>query len=391
MDYTNDMYTGITKLAKWYRKGNHQFIEISGVMGTGSKLMVNQFISDFAFDPREIMYLSYDQKEVLEMASKRIHAYYTDGLLYKYTRMVDFNSIPVINPQSTALEYQWVKSVRKKIDKKYKLIILTDSTLLNKNTLSDIGSLGLPVILMRDPALIPSTDSYTFTREPNIELKELHPELLKNPIVYFANKVLYGSKIDYGNYDNVSVVPLKQLNLYNLKSAQMTITISDELADTLNAVYRDKIMHNKSGVNTVGERLIVADNMYGHKLVNEDESHIKIYLRKGLVGTLVKCYKHAPIRKYVQVDFKPEFYHDSFTELMLDRNYLNGAETPSRQLTPDEIFRCKYAYALSVPMARLNHWDKVTLINDNAYEDSIQRRMLYTAISRCHSNLTLIT
>ena len=86
MDLTNDMYEGLSKLEKWYRKRNHQFIDISGVIGTGSWQMVQDMIDRSDLDPREVMYLSYNQKQVIELASKRYHAYYINGIIYKYIR-----------------------------------------------------------------------------------------------------------------------------------------------------------------------------------------------------------------------------------------------------------------------------------------------------------------
>lgn len=392
MNITMDQYIGLSKLERWYRQYSHQIIDISGSLGTGVWQIVQKFIDNFGFDPREIMYLSYDQKQVLELASKQYHAYYINGIIYKYTRIVDFNTLPVVNPNAKLLEYQWKKSVRKKIDERYKLIVVFDSSLMSIETINNLSSFGLPIILIRDRYLIPSPDSHIYTREPNIELNELNPDLLRNPIVYFANKVLRGEKITLGNYDTVSVVPRRQLNLYNLKSSEMIITISDELSDDMNKVYREKVMKLKNTINVVGERVIVMDNMYAHRLVNEDEKNIKIYLPKGTVGYISKCNKHAESTRYVPIELKTEFYYEAFTDLTMDRNYLNGITTPLRQIIPDEIIKLKYAYSLPVTMTRTNHWDKVTLIvdQDPLGDYDLQRRLLYTAISRVRKSMTMI-
>ena len=195
--------------------------------------------------------------------------------------------------------------------------------------------------------------------------------------------------MDLGSYDTVSIVPRKQLNLYNLKSSDMIITLTDEMMKSVNSVYRDKVMKLKTPINSTNERVIVMNNMYGNKLVNEDEKKIKIYLAKGLVGYISKCNKHAYSTKYIPIDFRPEFYHESFEELYIDRHYLNGTEIPSRQQIPDEVLMVQYAYALSVPMARLNHWEKVTLIADPSENEELQSRLLYNAITRCTHSLTL--
>lgn len=391
MTPTNDQYIGASILSKWYKKSSHQFCEISGTVGTGTWELVQNFIDEFDFDPREVMYLSYDQKQVLDLASKRYHAYYIPGFLYKYTRIVDFNSLYVFNVNADHMEYEWKRTVRKHIDEKYRIIVVFDSTLLDQETLSDVGSFGLPVILLRDPCLIPSPDSFTFTKDSNIVLTELHPDLVKNPVTYFANKSLVTRKFEYGNFDNVTIVPRKQLNLYNLKSSDMVITMGKELSNTINQLYREKIMHIRTNINTIGERLIVMQNMPNHKLVNQDEKHIKIYLDKGLVCYITKCNKHAQVTRYVPIELRTEFYYEPFTDLVLDRNYLNGVNTPSRQIIPEETVKCSYAYALPVVLARSNHWDKLTVIAEPFTDDEyIQRRMLYTAITRCTGSMTLV-
>lgn len=390
MQFTDDQYYALSKLEKWYRKYTHQIIEISGIVGTGVFDVVKEFIDKMEFDPREIMYLSYDQKQVLELASRRYHAYYLPSIIYKYTREVNFDTLPVVNPISNSIEYKWKKDVRKKIDERYRLMVMFDSSLLNRTTVEDLCSFGVPIILMRDPILLPSPDTYTYLRDPNIEIRELNPQLLRNPVTYFANKALRGEKLEFGSYDTVSIVPKKQLNLYNLKSSDMVLTLSDDMMKTMNSVYREKVMKLKTTTNVVGERIIVMNNMYAHKLVNEDEKKIKVFLTKGLVGYISKCNKHALSTKYIPIDFKTEFYHEAFTELYIDRHYLNGMNIPSRQQIPDEIMFVQYAYALSASMARLDHWDKVTLITDPNEDDDLQRRLMYNAITRCTNSLTLV-
>lgn len=392
MQLTNDQYYGLSELDKWYSKYQHQYIDIAGVIGTGTWDLVQAFIANEQFDPREVMYLSYNQKQVLELAAKKYHAYYINGIIYNYTRIVDFNSLPILNPDSNAIEYKWKKEVKKKIDSKYKLIVILDSVLLNERTLRDIGSFGLPIILMRDPVLLPAPDSYTFLRSPNIKLREVHPLYSASPITHFAHTILNGESIKPGNYDIVSVIPKKQMNLYNLKSSDMTITMSEKVRNNINMIYREKILKQRTNVNILNEKIVVTKDMYGHRLVNEDEKKIKLYLMRGMVGYISKINRHAPGTKYIPIEFRPEFYYDPFDELILDRHKLNGIEAKSRQLIPDEIFYAEYAYALTPSLARLSHWDKITLISDpieNA-DDELMRRMMYTGITRAKKSLTML-
>lgn len=389
---TNDQYHALSKLEKWYRKYQHQFIEISGVIGTGTWDLVQAFIELEDFDPREVMYLSYNQKQVLELAAKKYHAYYINRIIYNYTRIVDFDTLPVLNPSSNAIEYEWKKSVRKKLPYPYKLIVVFDSVLLNESTVKDLASFGIPVIMIRDPMLLPAPDTYTFLRDPNIILNEVHPNYAKNPLIYFAHKVLNREKMIPGNYDTVSVIPKRQMNLYNIRSSDINITLTDSLRDNVNSTYRDKILKRKDGINVLNERVIVMNDMYAHRLVNQDEKKIKIYLTRGVVGNISRINRHAVSTKYVPVEFRPEFYFESFDDLVLDRHFLNKVNYPSRQIIPDEIFQVEYAYALTPSLARLNHWDKVTLIvdTDDDMDSELQRRLLYTGITRAKKTLTIL-
>ena len=390
---TTDQYIALHILNHWYQKYNHQVIEISGTIGTGVDRVISQFIEYQEFDPREVMYLSLDQKQVLELAYKRFHAYYLNSIIYKYIREVCFDTLPVFNPNSKILEARIERRVRKKLpDDRYRLMIVYDSVLLSKEMIEDLMSFGLPIILVRDPYLIPAKDPYVFLREPEIQLRDPDPIETRDPITFFARQLLDDNKPAIGTYDNVSIISKKNLNLYNFRSADMMITLTHETASNINHLYRERILRIDDTRNVPGERMIALSTLYTEKLVNEDEKHVKVFLTKGIVGTLSKCPRHALSTKYIPVDFKPEFYHDPFEEIYIDRFYLNNMDnTPSRQQVPDEILYVGYAYALQVSLARLSHWDKVVLMLDYPDVDQdVYRSMLYTAVTRCKSALTIV-
>lgn len=391
MVLTNDQYLGLAKLTTWYRKYKHQHIEVAGIIGTGTFDLVKIFL-DQIFDDKEIMYLSYNQKQILDMAYRKQHAYHINSIIYKYIREVDMDTLSVINYSSRQVKYHWVKQLRKKINPMYKIIVVFDSVLLNRQTIQDLSSFGLPIVLIRDSELIPIPDSYTFTREPEILLREINDTHMRNPIVHFAEKILNGERIEHGNYDSVSILSKKQLNLYNLRSSDMNITITDESMTAINNVYRQRIMKRKDLTNIVGERLIISETVPDEKLVNKDNKDVKVYFARGTVGHIQRITRHQSNTKYVSMDFQPDFYHESFTTLMMDRHHLNGLEILSQQMIPSQIYKFNYAYALTPQLARYGTWDKVTLLIDSTdeYDTDIQRRLIYTGITRANKSLTII-
>ena len=392
MEFTNDQYIALGTLNTWYSKYKYQFIEVAGIIGTGVWDVLQEFISLSPLDRREVMYLSRNQKQVLELAYRGYHAYYLDGIIYNHTRHVDLNSLPILNSHSREPIVRWERSIRSKVDSRYKLMVIFDPDILPVQTIKDIGTFGLPVILIRDPMMIPSPDTYTFLRDPNIVLREINQEYAGNPIVYFAQQSILGKPLKYGNYDTVTIVPKRQLNLYNLKSSDMNITLTEELRSEINMAYREKVMNISTPINITGERVIATRSIRSERLQNADNKKVKVYLTKGLVGYLSKVNKHAVSTRYINVDFKPDGYSDSFVDLSLDRYKLNKVDGVSRQEIPDEVFEVDYAYALSAALSRHSHWDKVTLIIENDITDDpeLRTRLLYTAITRANKSLTIV-
>ena len=172
----------------------------------------------------------------------------------------------------------------------------------------------------------------------------------------------------------------------------MNIALTNNLRNNINMIYREKILKRKDMINIVNERVVVTSDMYKHKLVNQDEKKIKIYLRKGLVGFITKINQHAAITKFVPIEFRPEFYFESFDDIILDRYHLNGILNTSRQMIPDEYIKMEYAYALTPSLARLSHWDKVTLITDptDDIDYELRKKLIYTGITRARQSLTIV-
>ena len=172
----------------------------------------------------------------------------------------------------------------------------------------------------------------------------------------------------------------------------MNLTISNELMNDTNILYRTQIQKNKTGTNRLGDRLILTKDLYDKVLINDKEKKLKIYMTKGVVGKITKLNRHVYRTKYLPIEFTTDFYKVPFTGIALDRHYLNKIEFSNRQLIPEDIAYFDYAFALSVNKARIGYWDKVTLLADeNEYgNDELQKRLMYTAISKAKKSLTIV-
>ena len=391
MNCTLDQYIGLSALESWWRKYNHQIITIDSRIGCGVWDLIQFFFGKIGLDHREICYLSYNQKQVLRLAYGKMHAYYIDGFLYDYKKSFDVDTLEAITKKDTPPTYTWVKYRNKKIDPKYKLIVVFDATLLTKKQIKHLCSYGLPIILLQDTKLIPGDQPYTFFHDANIVLRQVHPWYSNHPIVHFAHQMLLDVPLKLGNYDGVNIIGKSKLNLYNMKSSNMIITLNDDTRTMINHMYREKVLSCKDSVTKVGERLIVTKSIYDHILENSEESRVKVYLHKNAVGYVSKINKHAQITRWVPIEFKLDEYTEPFEDISLDRYVLNHIDGVSKQIIPDDILETEYAYALTPDRARYHTWDKVLLLMEPTdYDDDLQRSLLYTAITRAEKFVNIV-
>ena len=81
---TIDQFYAVDQLEKWYHDYNHQVIDLCGMIGTGKKEIIEEFLYRREFENYQVMYLSYNQADVISLALEQYHAYYLDGILYDY-------------------------------------------------------------------------------------------------------------------------------------------------------------------------------------------------------------------------------------------------------------------------------------------------------------------
>lgn len=392
MTFTNDQYLGLSKLDDWYQKYSHQCITINTHVGTGIWELLEEFIAISRLKEYEIAYLSYNQKSVVELGLYGYHAYYIDRFIYDYVRITDFDTLPLFsdNPRAVS-DYTWERYRKHKIPKRYKLLIVFDASLLSESTLYDLMKFNVPIILVYDSILLENIECPFHKKKANISLRDISPYYATNPLVIFAYKSLANERFKVGSYDSVNVINKKNINLYNLKSSNMNLTITDTTMNNTNQLYRTEIQKNKTGTNRLGDRLILSKSLPDKVLSNDKESKLKIYMTRGVVGKITKLNRHVATTKYLPIEFTVDFYKVPFTDIRLDRHYLNKIDFVNRQIVPEDIAYFNYAFALSVMKARSNYWDKVTLlVDDNEYNSKeLQRRLLYSAICKAKKSITI--
>ena len=386
---TSDQFYAVDSLELWYRKYNHQVIDLAGIRGTGKFEIIKTFIERIGFKDYQVMFLSLNQEHIISLAQKQYHAYYLKHILYDYYKKYNYDTIRLIEPNSLGLEFEWKKERNKKINKAYKLIVVLDAELCSIKIIGDLMKFHLPIILVSDPLVVGTPESYLKIHEPNILVKDITDSNQKNPINHFITKILNKDTIPYGNFKSVSVLKKTDSNIFNFKFSDMIIAENQESVNQLNRIYREKIMKYKTTVNHPGERLILTED--SHQFIeNRTENKIKFFLDQNITGTITKIDQHSANRKFINIDFKPDGYTDIFQGIILDRFFLNKFSNRSIAYPFGPLLKFDYAYAITALQSQYGNWNDVTVIEEPYDDWDYHARVLYTGISRAKKSIILI-
>lgn len=386
---TSEQFSAVDKLEQWYRDYNHQVIDLCGAIGTGKLEIVKDFIDRIGFKEFQVMYVSKNQSTVINLAQKQKHAYYLDSVLYEFYKETDFETLRSVNPLSNQLEFKWIRKKNKKINKSYRIIIVLDAELCSIKKIKHLMEFKVPILLVSDPIAIGSPNTYLKMHEPNILITDVTPLNQKNPLVHFIHKIIALETIPYGNFKSITVLKKSDANVYNFKFSDMIIVENEESAKSINKLYRENIMKFKTRINHVGERLILAEDSHQF-LENKTENNIKFFLDKFITGTITRIDYHSLNRKFISISFKPDSYTDEFTDIWLDRFFLNDFENRSIQFNFPIPLKFNFGYAIPVLAAQYGYWNDVTIIEEPYDDWTYHSRVLYTSMKSAKKSVILI-
>ena len=386
---TIDQFYAVDQLEKWYHDYNHQVIDLCGMIGTGKKEIIEEFLYRREFENYQVMYLSYNQADVISLALEQYHAYYLDGILYDYQKDIDFNSLKIINPNSFDVKYNWIQTRKKKINKAYKIIIVLNAELCSRKVIKDLCKFGLPIILISDPMMLGFEKSYLRNHDPNISINMIKPSVQKHPFNHFIQKFINNETIPYGNFKAVTILKKKDSNMYNFKFSDIIIAENDSTVESLNNLYRSKILKNNTNILKPGERLILAESSH-EAIINKTEDKIKFYLDQGITGTVLTVDQHLKNRRFVNITFQPDFYDEEIPEMVLNRFYLNKFTNRSIQFSPTHVYNFDYCYAITAKRSQYGCWNDITIIEEPYDDYDYHVKVLYTAMTRAKKSIVII-
>jgi len=180
---SDDQSATLEKIVEWWKEAkqhttNHPHLTLGGFAGTGKTTLMGELRK--AIDAKEVRFCAFTGKATITLRKK---LYATDVM--KPTDICStihkFMYLPIIN-EKTGEIVEWRKLPQSHPD----LIIIDESSMVNREIFNDIMSLGIPTLFVGDHGQLPpvsKSDSFNLMENPEIKLEKIHRQAQDSPII----------------------------------------------------------------------------------------------------------------------------------------------------------------------------------------------------------------
>ncbi len=399
------------KILEWYKKRNtsrlRNYITRGGYAGTGKTTLIT-YISGMMRDSSSrpgfnIAFLAYTGKasHVLKIKLRESGALKGNdfcGTIHKamyYPKLRDL----IIKGVVRKVIVGWQK--KDDLDF-YDLIIIDESSMVNKEIWMDLASYGIPMIAVGDHGQLPPVGSqFNLMQDPDLKLIEIHRQAAESEIIRLSKQIRETGRLDvnYPGSNNAKVFGMdwresncqKVFDNINFGDDIIMLCAFNQSRVRLNNIIRKK-NNNLMEEPYPGERLICLRNNYDTGIMNGQIGTLMWALPEGphlLTGTLAMDGYDEPFMSLIHLGgFGKESYEDIFNRNL---NKQFKKELNKNEIASLDFF--DYGYATTVHKSQGSEWDRVILFpQKNRYQsDDEFRRWLYTAVTRAKEKLFVIS
>ena len=307
--------------------------------------IIKYFIERIGLSFEEVLFTSFSGKAVSQMARNGLPARTIHSSIYDYveTYARDENGALIIKSNGKVKKtFQFV--LKDHLNKNIKLIVVDEGSMVGEKLAVDLLSFGLPTVCLGDlNQLPPVMDRSYFLRDPDCILTKIMRQKENDPIIWLSQQILQGKDLRYGVYGNSSVVPKSDVNEFMLNHADIIITGTNNLRNSINILFREQIKNFQNlDYPHIGEKVICKKNDWSREIDNG------IYLTNGTTG-FVEDVDRSSYNKYSMVmDFRPDFSKKIFTKVKFDYNHLFGKPIEKDIFALKLLNLFEFAYAITV-------------------------------------------
>jgi exodeoxyribonuclease-5 len=385
VELTEGQKKAIKKAKPWYNDRNKQVFEIAGPAGTGKTTIIFVIASELGLDiNHEVLFCAYVGKAALNMRMHGIHARTIHSSMYdlienKYKMDDDGNVIITDN--------KMIFRKKEFLDPNIKLIYIDEGSMVDEKMRNDILSFGLPVIVTGDLNQLPPVFGKSgFLQDPDIILWEIMRQKKDHPIIYLSYLARTGKPIPYGKYGKrCFVISPEQVTDKMLLLSDVIICGKNNTREALNNHIRQNILGIKSKLPVQNDKLICRKNNWSLGLDD-------IALINGLSG---RCLNNIDLKSFngrsFRMDFQPDFINNGyFSDIEVDYEFLNTPCSSNKKASEFNGNKFEFGYSITTHLSQGSQYDKVLFYYEKMGDRDMQKRQLYTGITRAKDMLILV-
>ena len=402
-DLTDDQRDAFDLFYDWFysrKTRENQILRIGGSSGTGKSVLIEYIVNSFSFSAAECYVMAYTGQAVNRLR--------TDGILANTIHSVIMNPVDeiIINKKTGEPYYRRGVPLTKTrfrpvkyLPSSTKLLIIDEASFLPESMERTLAEYNIPILEIGDPLQIGPVGGIQVFRESNMDffMNQIMRQCKDSEIIDFATRLRYGLNIYTERYHD-DVLFLKQQETVEdtfsrflpfFRGSDAIITVTNKQRQTINELYRRKIIHAKSPYPCAGERLICRRNNWSMAID-------QFMLTNGTQGTCMATVGRSLVddtNEIYYMDFMPDVTADTgkmFDNLPCDAEHLLQPVTANNRMEaqyahPGEKF--EYAYALTSFLLQ-GSTVGTALFMDGYWPDEEQKmRIRYTAATRPKTRL----
>jgi exodeoxyribonuclease-5 len=372
-DLTEDQLEAAKRALASLRSGQ-PLITIGGPAGTGKTTLI-KYIR--AHSPLKLAFIAYTGKAVSTLIAKGVEEAQTmHSLIYRLVEDHDEGGEVA----------GWVLKESQEID--CAGIVVDEASMIGKEYLEDLMSLGLPIVAVGDPGQLPpvSKDDVNLVAKPDIFLSQIHRQAEGSGIIKFATSIRedsdYINNLQEYHSEDLCVIPKSEARF---EDADIYICGFNKTRVALNKSLRKR--KGYKGDMCATERIIALSN----------DTDLGVY--NGLMGTVIDIQSRHRQKVY------PKSRDIIDTDIIVAKVLWDGEQTPrltrlstyclghaSPEWAVSQAHRgvaaiVDYAYAITCHKAQGSEWDRVVVMNEVYPKFWPQQKWGYTAGTRAAKRL----
>ena len=258
------------------------------------------------------------------------------------------------------------------------LVIIDESSMVDKRMGHDLESYGIPILYLGDPGQLPPVKGRPHLNPGDYDmvLTEIHRQAKDSPIIWLANEIRQGRGIQFGEHGDglVKVLPKSKWDIEVLVGADQVITGMNKSRYAITRKMRKFIGFDKI-YPLANDKLICCRNDHDKGLLN---------------GVACKALREGTKKGNI-LFLDIQYAGAKMAGTLCDAGFFQANyEDRSHFAKGDGVQQFDYGYCITGHKSQGSQWRHVVIADDKmrVNDSDMRKKWLYTSITRAEEELT---